>query len=72
MTQLDVEKSDTISTPFITQEVFVDPFPKDLEILFLEEDAVSSIEDKDTMKQKIAVIEDTKWPVLVDLGSEKG
>lgn len=25
MTQLDVEKSDTISTPYITQEVFVGP-----------------------------------------------
>lgn len=36
MTQLDVEKSDTISTPYITQEVFVDPFPKNLEILFIE------------------------------------
>lgn len=69
MTQLDMEKSDTISTPYITQEVFVDPFPKNLEILFLEEDAVSAIEDKDTMKQKSAMIEDTKWPVLVDLGS---
>lgn len=53
-------------------EVSVHPFPKNLETLFLEEDAVSAeftIEDKDTVKQKSAMIEDTKWPVLVDLGS---
>lgn len=45
VTQLHVEISDTISmkvTPCTTNEVFVDPFPKDLESLFLEDDAVST------------------------------
>lgn len=59
-------------TPFITEEAFIDLFPRDLESLFLEEDAISTgyaIKDKNTLKQKSNLIEDTKWPVLVDLGS---
>lgn len=57
-------------TPYTTQEVFVDPFSQDLETLSLEKDAVStefSIEHKDTVKHESTLIEDTKWPVLVNL-----
>lgn len=58
MTQLHVGNNNTISMkvmPCTTEEVFVDPFPKDLEILFLEEDGEFAIEDKDTLKQKKAL-----------------
>lgn len=60
-------------TSYTTQEVFVDPFPGDLETLFLEKDTVSTgftIKGKDTVKQKNALIGDTEWPALVDLGSQ--
>ena len=58
----DAEKSDTISmkvTPFTTQEVFVNPFPQDLESLFLEKDAVSTkfaIKDKNIVKHKSTLV----------------
>ncbi len=50
----------------------MDLFPRELESLFLEEDAISTgyaMKDKNTLKQKSNLIKDTKWPVLVDLGS---
>lgn len=56
MTQLHVGNNNTISmkvVPCTTEEVFVDPFPKDLETLFLEEDGEFAIEDKDTLRQKM-------------------
>ena len=46
----------------------MDPFLHDLESLFLEEDAVFTefaIKDKNTAKYKSALVEDTKWSVLV-------
>ncbi len=59
-------------TPSIIEEAFVDLFSRDLESLFLEEDKILTeyaIKDKNTLKQKSNLIEDTNWPVLVDLGS---
>lgn len=56
-------------TPCAIQEVFVDPFPQDLESLSLEEDAVSAefaIKDTTTVKHKSALIEDTESPILVN------
>lgn len=75
MMQLHMENNDSISmkvTPFITEEAFVDPFPRDLESLFLKENVISTgyvIKDKNTLKQKSSLIKDTKWPILVDLFS---
>lgn len=69
MTQPYVENDNTTSmkvTPCSTKAAFVDPFPGDLESLFLEEDAVST--GYAILKQKSAMIEDTKCPVLGDLG----
>lgn len=74
MMQLHIKNNDTINmkvTPFIIKEVFVDLFSKNLEYFFLKEDAISTryaIKDKNTLKQKSNLIEDIKWPVLVDLG----
>ena len=70
MTQSDVEKSATTSMKVALstrQEVFVDPFPKDLETLFLEEDTLSSeiaIKDENTVKHTSTLVEDTQWSVL--------
>lgn len=71
--QFDVEKNDLISmevTPFTTQAVFVDPFPKNLETIFLEEDAVSAEVTKKDKEDKSVWI-DTKQSVLVNLGCQK-
>lgn len=70
--QFDAEKDDSISmkvTPFTTQEVFVDPFPEDLESLCLGEDVASAefaIKDENTMENKSTLVEDTMWSVLVN------
>lgn len=55
----DAEKSDTISMKATPQEVFVNPFPQDLESLFLEKDAVSTefaIKDKNIVKHKSTLV----------------
>lgn len=66
------KKRDVISTQVIpcpTQEVFVDPFPLELESLFLEEGAISakfSSKDATTMEPINALVEPTEWSILVE------
>ena len=55
-------------TPCTTQEALWTPFPKDLDPLFLEEDAVFAefaVEDTTTVKHNSALIEDTEWSTFV-------
>lgn len=51
-----------------TQEVFKDPFPKDLASLFLEEDTVAetSSEDTTTVEPINILVEPTEWSTLVE------
>ncbi len=73
MTQLYMENNDTISikvTLFIIKEVFMNLFYRNLKSLFLKEDVISTkyaIKDKNILKQKSNLIEEIKWPILVNL-----
>lgn len=78
MTQPYVENDKTMSmkvTPCIMEAAFADPFPQDLESLFLEKDAATTgftIEDKGTVKHESASTEETTWPALFNLGGQGG
>lgn len=61
----------SIKVTFCTMEaIFVDFFPRDLKILFLEKDVVFTrftINNQDTVKHESAMMENTKWPALFNL-----